>query len=224
MSRQEDGAGTVPATSLTAGMNPRGCGHGRCGGRCGRPVARWVCRLPAAQIRRLRRLARHAAVFAECVFGRLVAGEDHDHHAAVRVAPLGRVIALRGTEFAEADHGQPRRIHASLREQMHDARGARRGQLPVRRERGRADRAVVGVAFDAHRVRILGERRGQASSAGNAPRRTASRRRSRTGCRCGFRLRARVDGGAPRSCRRPPAAASAFSISSATRAQLPAAR
>ena len=80
-------------------------------------------------------------------------------------------------------------------------------------------RAIVGVAFDAHRVRILGERLGEnASSAGNAPRRTAWRRRSRTGCRCGSRLRPRVHGGAPRSCRRSTSGASAFSISSATRA------
>ncbi len=45
-----------------------------------------------------------------------------------------------------------------LREAVHDAGGARGGQLPVRRVVRGVDRPVVGVAFHAQRVRILHQR------------------------------------------------------------------
>ena len=56
-------------------------------------------------------------------------------------------------KLAEADDLEPQRIDARLGELMHDARRARRGQLPVRRKRRRADRAIVGMALDADRIR-----------------------------------------------------------------------
>ncbi len=44
-------------------------------------------------------------------------------------------------------------IHSSARKQMHDTCRTRRRQLPVRRERRRVDRTIIGVTFDADGVR-----------------------------------------------------------------------
>ena len=170
--------------------------------------SRWAAasRLRLRGFARLRRLAGHAAVIAEGA-GRLSPARITMTTRRLASRPGDRVIGLRGPEFAEADHREPRRLDAAARKKMHDARGARGRQLPVRREVARVDRLVVGVAFDAHRVRILGERGGETRRAPGMPCWTAWRRRWRTGCRCGLRLRARTHGGAPPPGWRRPAAA-----------------
>ena len=68
-------------------------------------------------------------------FGTIAAAEDHQQHASIGVAPFRGRIALRRAILAEADHREPRRIHARAREQVHDACRTRRRQFPVRRER-----------------------------------------------------------------------------------------
>ena len=95
---------------------------------------RWVARSGCADSPGCAGSRAHAADLAERVFRRLVASEDDDEHATVRVAARDGVIALRGTEFAEADDGKPRRIHAASRKAGARRSRRARGQLPVRRE------------------------------------------------------------------------------------------
>ena len=136
---------------------------------------RCASRLGLRGFARLRRLGVRTRVLAEGAFRRLVAAEDHDQHATIGVASLDCVIALARDDILR---GRSRPAAPDPRRRVRNrcttlaARAADSSQFDgnVRR----VDGAIVGVAFDAHRVRILRERLGELRRARGMAGRTAS--------------------------------------------------
>ena len=85
---------------------------------------------------------------------------EHEHHAPVGRASLLAVIARHGLELTITDGGKAGGSDTEFCEQLHDGRGARRGQLPVRRVDAGGNGAVVGEALDADRQLAVAHHRG----------------------------------------------------------------
>ena len=110
----------------------------------------------------------------------LGAGQDDQIDAAILGAAFGGVVAGHGVKLGVAGGREAiRRNGLQVEKEPGDARGARRGKLPVGIELRGVDGDVVGVALDAQIVGRAAERGGDLAQRGQRLRLAEWRSRSR---------------------------------------------